>query len=89
MMTDFSADINWGFKGPYLAAMIQILNAVGALCLVYALRYGKAIIISPLTNAGAPVLTIIISLAIYQVIPHPFIIIGMALAIFAAYLMAD
>jgi drug/metabolite transporter (DMT)-like permease len=89
MMTDFSQEINWGFKGPYLAAMIQILNAVGALCLVYALRYGKAIIISPLTNAGAPVLTIIISLAIYQVLPNPIIMIGMALAIFAAYLMAD
>lgn len=88
-MTDFSQDINWGFKGPYLAAMIQILNAVGALCLVYALRYGKAIIISPITNAGAPVLTIIISLAIYQVIPNPIIIVGMVLAIIAAYLMAD
>jgi drug/metabolite transporter (DMT)-like permease len=88
-MTDFSQEINWGFKGPYLAAMIQILNAVGALCLVYALRYGKAIIVSPLINAGAPVLTIIISLAIYQVIPNPILIIGMALAIFAAYLMAD
>lgn len=88
-MTDFSQDINWGFKGPYLAAMIQILNAIGALCLVYALRYGKAIIISPITNAGAPVLTIIISLAIYQVIPNPIIIVGMVLAIIAAYLMAD
>lgn len=88
-MTDFSQDINWGFKGPYLAAMIQILNAVGALCLVYALRYGKAIIVSPITNAGAPVLTIIISLAIYQVIPNPIIIVGMVLAIIAAYLMAD
>lgn len=88
-MTDFSQEINWGFKGPYLAAMIQILNAVGALCLVYALRYGKAIIVSPLINAGAPVLTIIISLAIYQVIPNPILIVGMALAIFAAYLMAD
>ncbi len=89
MMTNFSLEINWGFKGPYLAAMIQILNAIGALCLVYALRYGKAIIVSPLINAGAPVLTIIISLAIYQIIPHPFIIMGMILAIIAAYLMAD
>jgi len=88
-MTDFSLEINWSFKGPYLAAMIQILNAVGALCLVYALRYGKAIIVSPLINAGAPVLTILISLAIYQVIPNPVIITGMALAIFAAYLMTD
>ncbi|MEJ7683423.1 MAG: EamA family transporter [Segetibacter sp.] len=26
-MTDFSQPINWGFKGPYLAGMIQVLNA--------------------------------------------------------------
>ena len=43
--------------------MIQILNAVGALMIVYAFRYGKAIIVSPLTNAVAPVITIIISLS--------------------------
>ena len=88
LMTDFSQAINWGFKGPYLAAMIQILNAVGALCLVYAFRYGKAIIVSPLTNAGAPVITIIISLIIYMVIPHPVTLAGMVLAVVAAYLMA-
>ena len=61
-MTDFSTPINWGFKGPYLAAAIQILNSVGALLLVYAFRYGKAIIVSPLTNAGGPVVTVAISL---------------------------
>ncbi len=88
VMTDFSQSINWGFNGPYLAAMIQILNAVGALCLVYAFRYGKAIIVSPLTNAGAPVITIIISLIIYMVIPHPIIVTGMSVAIIAAFLMA-
>jgi len=88
VMTDFSQPINWGFKGPYLAAMIQILNAIGALCLVYAFRYGKAIIVSPLTNAGAPVITIVISLIIYSVIPYPITIAGMFFAIVAAYLMA-
>ncbi len=87
-MTDFSQNINWGFKGPYLTAMIQILNSVGALCLVYAFRYGKAIIVSPLTNALAPVITVIISLAIYQVIPHAITITGMALALIATFLMA-
>lgn len=88
LMTDFSQPINWGFKGPYLAAMIQIMNAIGALCLVYAFRFGKAIIVSPLTNAGAPVITIIISLIIYQVIPHPITISGMIFAVIAAFFMA-
>ncbi len=87
-MTDFSQPINWGFKGPYLAAMIQFLNALGFLGLVYAFRYGKAIIVSPMVNAMPPVITVIISLIIYQVIPHPVIATGMILAIMAALLLA-
>jgi drug/metabolite transporter (DMT)-like permease len=81
VMTDFSQKINYGFSGPYLTAIIQILNAIGALTIVYAFRYGKAIIVSPLTNAIAPVITIIISLSIYKVIPEPIVIIGMVMAI--------
>ena len=88
LMTDFDQPVNWGFKGPYLAAMIQILNAVGALTFVYAVRYGKAIIVVPMT-ALAPVITIIISLIIYAVIPHWIIIAGMLLAVIAIYLLAD
>lgn len=87
-MTDFSQEINWGLSGPYVTAIIQILNSVGALCLVYAFRFGKAIIVSPLTNAVAPVITVVISLLIYQVIPHPIIISGMVLALVATFLMA-
>ena len=88
-MTDFRQQINWGFKGPYLAAGIQILNSIGALFIVYAFRYGRAIIVSPLTNAGAPVITIILSLLIYGVFPHMVILIGMLLAIIAIFLLAD
>ncbi len=88
MMTDFSQPINWGFKGPYLTAIIQVLNAVGALMIVYAFRYGKAMIVSPMTNAIAPVITVIISLSIYQVIPHPVVIAGMVLALLSIFMMA-
>jgi uncharacterized membrane protein len=88
-MTDFRQEINWGFKGPYLAAGIQILNSIGALFILYAFRYGRAIIVSPLINAGAPVITIIISLLIYGVFPHTVILIGMLLAITAIFLLAD
>ena len=87
LMTDFSLPINWGFKGPYLAGMIQILNAFGALCLVYAFRYGKAIIIAPMTTALSPVITVVLSLIIYAVIPHILIVTGMLLAILSAVLM--
>ncbi|GGB97093.1 DMT family transporter [Dyadobacter sediminis] len=86
-MTNFDQPINWGFKGPYLSAILQSLNAFGALCLVYAFRYGKAIIIAPITTALAPVLTVTLSLVLYQTIPHPVIVAGIVLTIAAALLM--
>lgn len=88
-MTDFNQAINWGLKGPYLAAGIQILNSIGALFIVYAFRYGRAIIVSPLTNAGGPVITIILSLLIYGIFPHPVILVGMLLAVTAIFFLAD
>src|SRR4029079_383849 len=57
LMTDYSKPINYSLDGVGLAAAIQALNAIGALMLVIALRRGKAIIVSPLVNAGAPLLT--------------------------------
>ena len=88
LMTDFSKSINWGLKGPYLAALIQIFNSLGALALVYALRDGKAIIVVPIT-ALAPVITIIISLIIYAIFPSWIILAGLILAIIAIYLLAE
>ncbi len=87
-MTDFSKAVNWGLDGPYLAFAIQILNSIGALTIVYAFRYGKAIVVSPLTNAVAPVITVIISLMLYKVFPHFIILIGMGLAIFSMFILA-
>lgn len=88
IMTDFSQPINWGFKGPWLTAMIQILNAIGALFIVYAFRYGKAIVVSPMTNAVAPFITIVISLLLYRVVPHAVTITGMAAAMVAVTFLA-
>jgi len=87
-MTDFGKPINWGWSGPALAAAIQVLNSIGALCMVYAFRYGKVIIVSPMINALAPVLTIVISLLIYRVLPNRVVTLGMALAAVAFYLLA-
>ncbi len=88
-MTDFDQAINWSFKGPYLAAIIHTLNSIGALMLVYAIRYGKVIIVAPLTNAVAPIITVVLSLLIYVVIPSPIIITGMVVAMGAVYLLAE
>lgn len=86
-MTDFSQDINWGWNGPYLTFAIQLLNSIGALTLVFAFRYGKAIVVSPLVNAVAPIITVVISLIIYQIIPHIIIVSGIVLAIIAIFLL--
>lgn len=72
LLTDFSKPVNLGLSGPYLAAAIQLLNAVGALLLVYAFRYGKAIVVSPLINAGAPLLTTAIALTLAGEMPGPY-----------------
>jgi drug/metabolite transporter (DMT)-like permease len=87
-MTDFSQAINWSASGPLLAAAIQILNSLGALCLVFAFRHGKAIVVSPMTNAGAPLMTSIIALVILGLVPSNVTIAGIVLAILAAALLA-
>ena len=87
-MTDFSQPINYGAGGPWLAALIQILNSVGALTLVYAFRYGKAIVVSPLTNAGAPLITALLSLVLLGMVPQPLKTTGIVLAFVAAALLA-
>ncbi len=87
-MTDFSAPVNTGLDGPWLAAVIQVLNAVGALMLVYAFRYGKAMVVAPLTNAGAPLVTAALALAFAGVVPGPLKLTGLLLALVAAVLLS-
>ena len=87
-MTDFGKPINWGASGPLLAALIQVLNAIGALTLVFAFRFGKAIIVAPLSNAGAPLATALISLAVLSVVPGPLKCAGIVLALAASLLLA-
>jgi drug/metabolite transporter (DMT)-like permease len=88
VMTDFSSEINWGFRGPWLAAIVQILNAIGALTLVYALRYGKAIIVVPMTGL-APVITVILSLIVYGVVPGGILLTGLIVASVAIFLLSE
>jgi drug/metabolite transporter (DMT)-like permease len=87
-MTDFGKPINWSADGPLLAAAIQLLNAVGALLLVYAFRYGKALVVSPLTNAGAPLMTAVISLLVIGVVPGNLKLVALGLALVAALLLS-
>jgi drug/metabolite transporter (DMT)-like permease len=87
LMTDFSLPVNLSFKGPYLAAIVHLLNSIGALTLVYALRYGKAIIVVPLTGL-APVITIVLSLVIYSIMPGSMLLTGLVLAVIAIAILS-
>lgn len=60
----------------------QMLNSIGALTLVYAYRYGKAIIVSPMQGL-APLITMILSLILFAVIPGPMLLTGLVLATIA------
>ncbi|MFC9081892.1 DMT family transporter [Streptomyces sp. NPDC057062] len=78
-------DAPW--QAPALTAGTQILNAVGALFLVMALSRGKASVVAPITNALAPVLTIVLSLVVYQTLPTIWATIGIVLALGGSTLM--
>ena len=88
IMTNFSEYINWGMSGSFAAIIIQSLNAVGFLFFAYALKYGKAIIVVPMMSL-APVITVILSLILYSVMPHTIVMSGMIVAFIAIYLMAE
>ena len=66
---------------------IQILNSIGALTLVYACRYGKAVIVSPMEGLS-PMVTVLLSLIILSVIPNPLQIAGICCAAFAMYALS-
>jgi len=87
-MTDFSTPIEYGWQGPGLAAITQILNSVGALTLVYAFRYGRALVVAPLANAGAPMFTAVVSMIVLGVVPNSVTVIAVVLAVLAAALLA-
>lgn len=86
-MTDWRQPINTGLDGPWMTAAIQLLNAVGAVTLVYAFRYGKAIVVAPLSNAGAPLVTAVLALLFAGVVPGPLKAVGLVLALIASLLL--
>jgi uncharacterized membrane protein len=79
MMGQFPSHAPW--QAPALTLGTQLLNAVGALFLVMALSRGKASLVAPVTNALAPVLTIVLSLAVYRTMPSIYAFVGIVLAI--------
>jgi uncharacterized membrane protein len=88
LMTIFSERINWGLSGFFLSGSLQLLNSLGALLIIYAIRLGKAIIVVPMINGLFPIVTVVLSLFIYHRIPSTYNFIGLFLALVAIFLMA-
>jgi len=70
-----------------MPAGLQILPAIAALTLVHAFRHGKAMVVAPLSNAGAPLITAVLSLLFASVVPGPLKAIGLVLALVASLLL--
>ena len=87
-MTETGQTINWGLKGFWLLALLHLLNSAGALAVVYAYRYGKALVVAPMTGL-APVITVILSLIVYGVVPGLMLSTGIILAAAAMVLLPD
>ncbi|MEV7044528.1 DMT family transporter [Amycolatopsis sp. NPDC051061] len=79
--------LSFPWQAPALTAITQLLNAVGALFLVMAMSRGKATIVAPVTNALAPVLTIVLSLIVFRTLPTGFQVAGIVLALVGSSLM--
>lgn len=78
----------FGWGEPLKVFGVQILNAIGAFTLVYANRYGKAMIVAPLADACAPVIMCVISLILYAAVPTVPQIIGMVAAISCVFIFS-
>ncbi len=78
--------LDWGEAGKVFG--VQILNAIGAFTLVYANRYGKAMIVAPLADACAPVIMCVISLILYAAVPTVPQVIGMVAAISCVFIFS-
>ena len=87
-MTNWQAEgINLSWEWAIKSFLIQLLNAIGALTLFSAYRYGKASLVSP-TEGLAPLFTMVLSLIIYAVVPDIVTQIGMGLAVLAMITMS-
>ena len=75
------------WEAPALTAATQVLNAIGALFLVMAMSRGRAVVVAPVTNALAPVLTIVLSLIVYRTLPSGFQAAGILLALAGSSVM--
>ena len=70
-------------KGMTISILAGILGAIGALGIVFAIKYqGRPIVVAPLVFAGAPIVNTIVSMIWHRPAnpPHPMFYVGILLA---------
>ena len=80
----------WNRRGIVFATAAGVLGAMGALCVILALKSGGSpLVVAPLVFAGAPIVNSLVSLAWHrpQSPPQPLFYAGIALAAAGAYLV--
>ncbi|MBQ1167884.1 MAG: hypothetical protein II143_02180, partial [Bacteroidales bacterium] len=85
------AEYGWGISAKVFG--VQILNAIGAFTLVYANRYGKAMVIAPLADACSPVICCLLSIVLLAIagldaMPSVWQICGMVAAISCVFIFS-
>ena len=88
-----SALAEYGWAAPTKVFFVQILNAIGAFTLVYANRYGKAMVIAPLADACSPVICcllciVLLLIARMDALPTIWQISGMVAAISCVFIFS-
>ncbi len=74
-------------RGSAVATLAGVLGAVGAVCIIYAFRAGGLpTYVMPLVFAGAPVVNVVVSMAMHppKTAPSPLLYVGFLLASFGA-----
>ena len=84
IMLSYQGQLN-GFtmKGSMAATMGGVLGAVGAVCIIFAFRYGGLpTYVMPLVFAGAPLVNVLFSMWLHppKVSPNPLLYVGFLLA---------
>ncbi len=77
----------WVFnaKGSYISLFAGILGAIGALGIVFAMKFkGNPLIVAPLVFAGAPIVNTLVSMAWHKPAKSPSILFYMGLLLAAA-----
>jgi drug/metabolite transporter (DMT)-like permease len=69
LLSTGGARIEGAWEAPLVTFGVQLLNACSALFLVLALGRGRASVVSPVTGALSPALTVVVSLAVSRTVP--------------------